>query len=164
MTTIWKNIIIDGKDSIYEINSDGEIRNKYSKHNLSQTINIRGFVKSDVTIENKKYSLYIHKLLAEYFVPNPNNFNKAYHIDGDKSNNTLSNIGWTNQSDVVARGHVTKKHGKKVNQYSDPEKTNVIATFDSVIDASEKLGIHKRTISSILTGKQGSKKYILGYA
>lgn len=164
MTTAWKNIMIDGIESIYEINSNGEIRITYSKYVLAQTVNNRGLLKCDVTIDGKKHSLYIHKLLAEYFVPNPNNFNRAYHIDGDKTNNVLSNIGWTNQSEVITRGHATKKHGKKVNQYSEPEKTNVIATFDSVIDASEKLGIHKRTISSILTGKQGSKKYILGYA
>ena len=115
-------------------------------------------------VDSKQLSLYIHKLLAEYFVPNPDNLDRAYHIDGDKSNNSLSNIGWTSQSDSVTRGHVTKKHTKKVNQFSDPEKTKLITTFDSVMDASEKLGIHKRTISSILTGKQSSKKYFLGYA
>lgn len=160
----WKKIIIDGTETVYEINMNGDIQNKYSKHVLSPNINNNGLVFCNGLIGEKQHSLYIHKLLAECFVPNPNNYDIAYHIDGNKGNNEISNIGWTNRSEAVARGHATKKHTKKVNQYSDAEKTKIIATFDSVMDASEKIGIHKRTISSILTGKANSKKYFLGYA
>ncbi len=161
---IWKNITIDGKETCYDISSNGEIKNKYSKHILAQNINNNGLFKSSITIGDQKHTLYIHKLLAECFVPNPNNYDKAYHIDGNKANNVSSNIGWTNQSEAITRGNITKKRVKKVNQYSDAEKTKVIATYESVMDASEKIGIHKRTISSILTGKANSKKYFLGYA
>ena len=164
MTIIWKNITIGGKESDYEISSGGEIRITYSKYVLTQTVNNRGLFKCDVTIDDKKHTLYVHKLLAEYFVPNPNNYDKAYHIDGDKTNNTLSNIGWTNQSEIISRGHATKKHGKKINQYSDSKKKDLIATFDSVLDASEKLGIHRTTITKFLTGKRESDKVFLAYA
>lgn len=162
--TIWKNITIEGKESIYEINSDGEIRNKHSKHILAQIINNSGLLKCDVTVGDKKHSLYIHKLLAEYFVPNPNNLERAYHIDGDKTNNALSNIGWTSQSEAVSRGNATKKRVKQINQYSDAKKMNLIATFDSVLDASDKLGIHRTTITKFLTGKRESDKIFLSYA
>lgn len=160
----WKNIIIDEKASIYDINSNGEIRNKHTNHVLAQNANNTGFYKSTILIGQDKHTLYVHKLLAEYFVPNPKNYTIAYHIDGDKSNNKVSNIGWTNRSESVARGHATKKHTKKINQYADADKTQLIATYDSVIEASEKTGVHKRTISSLLTGKIGSKKYFFDYA
>jgi hypothetical protein len=160
----WKNIIIDEKASIYDINSNGEIRNKDTNRILAQNVNNKGLYKSTILIGQDKHTLYVHKLLAEYFVPNPKNYTIAYHIDGDKSNNKVSNIGWTNRSESVARGHATKKHTKKINQYADADKTQLIATYDSVLDASEKLGIHRTTITKFLTGKRTSDKVFISYA
>ena len=43
---------------------------------------------------NKNITIYLHVLIARTFVPNPDNHQFAGHIDGDKTNNTISNIMW----------------------------------------------------------------------
>lgn len=160
----WKNIIIDGKETNYEIDSGGIIRNKNTKHELATSINVNGYYFCNGLVDKKQHTLYVHKLLAEYFVPNPKNYTIAYHLDGNKSNNKVSNIGWTTRSDAVTRGNATKKRFKKINQYADSDKTQLIATYDSVLDASEKLGIHRTTVTKFLTGKRTSDKVFISYA
>jgi hypothetical protein len=177
MEEIWKTIIINGSDTIYEISSTGKVRNKHTNHELAQNINNRGLMVCNLSVDNKKSTPCIHKLIAEYFVPNPNKSDKAYHINGDPLINIASNIGWTTQSDVVAKGHATKKRGKKIIQYSNAEKKkeDEITTFNSVLDAAENMTIvsgdgktrvkvNRSTISSVLTGKRTVKNLFLSYA
>lgn len=175
MEEIWKTIIINGSDTIYEISSTGKVRNKHTNHELAQNINNRGLMVCNLSVDNKKSTPCIHKLIAEHFVPNPDNLKKAYHINGDQLKNVASNIGWTTQSDVVAKGHATKKRGKRIIQYLNAEKKNEIATFESILDAAknikitsdngeERIGMNKSTISSVLTGKKTVKNVFLGYA
>ena len=177
MEEIWKTIIINGSDTIYEISSTGRVRNKLTKHDMSQNINNRDLMFCNLFINDKQSTQYVHKLVAEYFVPNPDKSDKAHHIDGIKSNNVASNISWTTQSDAVTRGNATKKRYKKIIQYSNAEKKkdNEIATFNSILDAAKnikitsdngekRIGMNKSTISSVLTGKKTVKNVFLGYA
>ena len=53
----------------------------------------------------KTYHKYIHRLVAQYFVPNPRNAQIVHHKDGNRHNNAASNLEW-----VTPREHQTKKH------------------------------------------------------
>ena len=58
-------------------------------------------------IKERKSS--IHRLLAENFIPNPNNYEYVNHIDGNKANFDLSNLEWcTQKQNIYHSKHITK--------------------------------------------------------
>lgn len=52
---------------------------------------------------NKQY--FVHRLVAETFIPNPNNLSDVNHKDGCKTNNILSNLEWCSHSDNQTRAY-----------------------------------------------------------
>ena len=54
------------------------------------------------TSTNKRKDMYIHRLVATYFVSNPYNKNVVNHIDCDRSNNNSSNLEWVTTKENVA--------------------------------------------------------------
>lgn len=123
----------------YEINELGQIKNKKTGKILSQSLSSKGYYQ--VNIGNK--SRRVHRLLAEAFIPNPSNLETVNHIDGNKLNNSLSNLEWMSRSNNVL--HSREELGIKPIPYSKSKKEHhligkkgnagkkVIAEFDGII-------------------------------
>lgn len=102
----YKIIYYEGKPSYYGINKHGEIINMKTNHIMQQKLNINGYF--IVSLSFNKYSRkedLVHKLLAQYFIPNPENKDEVHHIDRDKLNNKLKNLM-----------RVTKEEHKKLHE------------------------------------------------
>src|SRR5690606_18439370 len=56
---------------------------------------------------NRFTNLLIHRILAQVFIPNPNNYKCVNHIDGDKQNNDLKNLEWCTGSQNTQHAHKT---------------------------------------------------------
>lgn len=78
----------------YEINSSGVIRDAKSKKIKSQYIGSTGYYMVSFSYNNKSKPQRVHRLLANTFIPNPQNLPEVNHVDGDKLNNELSNLEW----------------------------------------------------------------------
>ncbi|QNQ80796.1 NUMOD4 domain-containing protein [Lactobacillus sp. PV034] len=90
----WKKI--DGYDGKYLISNTGLVMNNKMKI-LKQQINRLGEHRVALFDSKKiRHSHLVHRLVATYFVPNPNNFKTVIHLDGDITNNKARNLKWDN--------------------------------------------------------------------
>jgi len=78
----------------YTINILGEIKNIKTGNILKQSIDGKGYYKIKLSQNNIKKTLNIHRLLAQHFIPNPENKAIVDHKDNNIKNNSIDNLRW----------------------------------------------------------------------
>lgn len=90
------------RDTVYLISENGEvfntIRNKYLKPNKTK----RGYFRISL---GRKLRIFVHRMVAETYIPNPNNYPYINHIDGNGLNNHVSNLEWCTQTRNVQHAY-----------------------------------------------------------
>lgn len=91
-----KRIILNNLQTPFWIDTTGRVRNEKNQHWLKGGVN-KGYHFYSIYFKGKQYTLYTHRLVAEYFLPNPNpkEYNIVHHKDENKLNNNLNNLEWT---------------------------------------------------------------------
>jgi hypothetical protein len=90
MVETWKPI--EGMPQ-YEISTFGRVKSK--KRRMEKILNSKHM---QVMLYDEGYKMHrIHRLVAQAFIPNPDNLPDVRHIDGDPSNNMVGNLEWFNQ-------------------------------------------------------------------
>ena len=89
----------------YLIDIEGNVYNTITNKSLKGSISEHGYKYYRLSKDGKKKMFYAHRLVAEMFLSNPNNFTIVNHIDGNKLNNNISNLEWTTQSDNMLKAH-----------------------------------------------------------
>ena len=79
----------------YTIDDNGRVKNIHTGKFLKILTNKQtSYYQVSLWKNNKGTWKYIHRLLAEHFIPNPLNLPEVNHIDGNRQNNALSNLEW----------------------------------------------------------------------
>lgn len=78
----------------FGVTKDGRVMNMISGKWLSICDNGRGYKQVFICVKNKHYMRYVHRLVAECYIPNPNNLPEVNHKDGNKANNAVDNLEW----------------------------------------------------------------------
>ena len=118
---MWEKIIIDNIETNYSVSENGIVRNDNTNKILSQRIQ-QGYCHVGLTINGKAKSCRVHRLVAQAFIPNPENKPYVNHIDGIRSNNNVENLEWCtpkeNTQHAVRTGLMRPTRERPVVQFS----------------------------------------------
>lgn len=133
----------------YVITEDGILTNTTSGKSIKFRKDFNGYLACNIVVNGKRVTRFQHKMLAIKFLPNPERKLEVNHIDGNKSNNNLSNLEWTTKSENMLhsthilgnpkppshKGRTGKlcKHSKPV--IAKPIDGEEILSFESARDA-----------------------------
>lgn len=141
---IWKPI--KNYEKKYAISSYGRVKslgnNKRKKEKILKPINKKGYLCVDLCSCGKKQQNKIHRLVAQAFIPNPENKPEVNHIDANKINNSVYNLEWCTRSENEIHSYkkgIKKNKLKKINQYNLDGK--YIKTWKSFAEITRTLGI-----------------------
>ena len=91
----------------------------------------KGYIYVSIIKNNKNYNLRVHKLVANAFIPNPNNYEQINHIDGNKTNNKVNNLEWCNCSynikDIYKRKGKYDNYNLIIQKYKELNSCNKVA-------------------------------------
>ena len=140
----------------YTISDKGEIVNTNTNKELKGYIRKDGYVIISLSKGGKKYKCYLHRLVAETFIPNPDNLPQVNHKDEDKTNNCVSNLEWITPKDNCNYGTRNERqglgHSKPIQQYD--LEGNFIKEWDSAAQVERDLGFNHQNISKCCLGQQ----------
>ena len=89
----------------YFIYDNGDVLNTTTNKILKGSIGEHGYKYYRLSKGNKKKMFYAHRLVAEYFIPNPEELPVVNHKDGNKSNNNVNNLEWASYSENTEHAH-----------------------------------------------------------
>lgn len=180
MKEIWKDI--EGYEGLYMVSSLGRVKrleSKKCKHDRIITPqNNNGYFRVTLSKYGKVLQYRLHRLVAEAFIPNPNNYPVVNHKDENKQNNMIwvnedgsidynkSNLEWCTQQYNCNYGGRTEKIitklSKPVLQYNKEGK--LLNEWRGTNEAAKKLNLNSRGINTCCLGKiKTSGGYIWKY-
>ncbi|MCH9712816.1 MAG: HNH endonuclease [Proteobacteria bacterium] len=132
----------------YEIKEDGTIWNKKLNRWVKMKVESQGYV--SCCLNNKK--VRVHRILAEAFIPNPENLPTVNHIDGDRTNNSLSNLEWASYSKNNAHAHKVIQNRKSVRKLSYEDIEYIKSSGKSGVELAEEFNMSPQHMNSIKRG------------
>lgn len=161
MQEIWKDI--KEYEGLYQVSNLGKV--KSLKRNKIITPKLIHSYFSVILYNKKNYKNFrIHRLVAQAFIPNPNNYPQVNHIDGNKLNNSVNNLEWCTQSHNMKEAYrigLEKPKKMTINQYD--LSGNFIKMWNSIKDV--EVFYNNRHISDCCKGKRKTAcGYIWRYA
>ena len=172
MEEIWKDI--EGYEGLYQVSNIGRVRSLPrvtdrldSAGNLGRlTIKggilklhpiKKGYLRAAFKVGKKQKHIQVHRLVAEAFIPNPNNLPQVNHKDEDKTNNRVDNLEWCDNIYNSNYGVRSKKIAKSLSVAVDQLTMDgkFIRRWDSINEAAKALNTNTGAISFVCKGIRG---------
>lgn len=160
---IWKPVV--GYEEFYQVSNFGRVRSldRYVPHSkdenslylkkgkiLSERDNGHGYKAVHLTVKRITKDKYVHRLVAEAFLPNPNNLPEVNHKDENPANNCLDNVEWCTSQYNDLYGNHRRNLSKPVIMYD--LQMNYIDEFKSDLYAERQTGA--RGVLAVCQGKR----------
>ena len=170
---IWRTAVYDDEiyEGLYKVSNWGRILslnyNKTGKAGLMNPSDNGGYLQVCLSKNKEEKRCYVHRLVAQTFLPNPENLPEVNHKDEDKTNNFVflnedgsvdkekSNLEWKNHRDNLNHGthneRSAKARSKPVLQLS--LSGELIREWPSAMEIQRQLGFHQSAVCNCCNGK-----------
>lgn len=137
---------IKGYEGLYAVTSCGRVWSYKRKKFLVPRDNGKGYLFVSLCKDGKEKMYKIHRLVAEAFIPNPENLPQVDHIDGNKTHNYVNNLQW-----ITNRDNCRKSNNKPILQFD--LDGNFIREWECAADVGSEVN---KGINNCLRGKTKS--------
>ena len=159
---IWKDVV--GYEEYFQVSNFGNVWSKRTNKILKQYTYSGNGRKAFATKiggrDGKNHRFMIHRIVAEAFIPNPENKPEVNHKDCDPSNNTVENLEWNTREENLE--HWLKSEKFKNQDFSKEEFR--IFNYETLLQDFEESGLSMRafaeTLGTSYSGLQHALKFI----
>ena len=149
------------KNDNYEINKRGDVRNASTKRILTGSVNNSGY--RTVHIRHNDNPEFVHRLVAETFIPNrnPKCNTDVNHKDGNKLNNSVDNLEWVSRSYNVRHAYANGLNRPSGGGHNK-RAIKVVETgmvYDSQEACAEAINGSAAGVSFVINGKRKTNRY-----
>lgn len=166
---IW--VSVKGYEEHYEISNLGRVRSKErvvdmkhggkrkcaSKLKTGTPHYKNKYVSVMLKVKQKEKRVFIHRLVAEHFIPNPENKATVNHKNGNKNDNRACNLEWCTQYEN--NQHAIKTGLVKNGHELIAVKDCAIIEAKSIVELARKINVNKYAIYFALKTKTNYKGY-----
>lgn len=168
MEEVFKDI--KGYEGLYVISNLGtvmSIRFREIKRNkiLSIRLSNSGYLCATLTKERKSRELFVHRLIADAFIPNEKKREQVNHINGIKTDNRISNLEWLSRSENQKHSYANgfNRVSDLQKQKTSEAKSSLVidisngTIYKSIRDACKQVSIAYSTLCTMLRGDMKNK-------
>lgn len=142
---------VKGYEGLYKVTKDGKVISSINNIVLRNSINKAGYYTVTLSNNGKTKKKFVHRLVAESFIPNPDNLPVINHKDENKLNNHVNNLEWcTHEYNLHYGTAIERRMGKLCKPIICIDTGEL---FCSIEAASMKFKISRQQISLCLRGK-----------
>ena len=154
MEETWK--WIPGYEGLYKISNLGRVFSCRSNRYLCRKVYDDTYVQITLFKDGKNKDVYVHRLVAEAFLPNPDNLRCVNHKDFNKNHNAVENLEWVSHLDNYRHAKQGGHFGgnSKLTKEQAQEIVNRLNQGERGVDLAKEFGVSKWTISMIKHGNR----------
>ena len=154
MKEVWKDI--EGYEGLYQVSNLGRVKRVKTDRILKGCKDKGGYLVIGLYKNNVMSTKTIHRLVAQAFIPNPENKPEVNHIDEDKANNKVNNLEWMTRKENNNHGTRNERISKtlSISISATNIKTGESIDFNSGKECARKLGLNPSHITAVLKGKR----------
>lgn len=170
---VWKDVV--GYEGLYQVSNLGNVKrimfinNKIAKPKetiMSLYTNKEKRKYVCLYKNDKRKNVLVHRLVAQAFILNINNYPEINHIDGNPSNNNVENLEWCNKSQNLKHAYINNL--SKLKAYNESKMKKIIRNDDKIYsnsyEAAKDMGVSVFSIRDNLKGRSKTcKGYIFKY-
>jgi NUMOD4 motif/HNH endonuclease len=156
----WRDV--PGFEGLYKVSNFGEIysipRNGTKGGKLKQHADRYGYKKVVLYKNDKPHYFTVHRLVAEAFLPNPENKTQVNHKNSIRTDNRLENLEWVTAKENIYHSHQNRKQRIPMKAVViEHVKTGLRKTFPSQREAARYIGVNQSTVYKAIYKKQRVK-------